>query len=157
MVATRDKHRAIVAEHCEPGETLLALVHVNVPSSGGGHESPSARNVSRYTTANNIVERGVNGVYDLHDIWLGLTERRLLIFRGSWFTFAHKPKRFLTAVPIDTVTLRWRDEAALRVEARLYHFAIGDEEHLVRLGDVDEEADRFVSALGGRATLLRSD
>ncbi|MCB0994506.1 MAG: hypothetical protein KDB21_05410 [Acidimicrobiales bacterium] len=154
MVATRDKHRTIVSRHLASGETLQALINVNSGSTGAG-SNPGTRitNVDRYLERNGIREKGINGEFSVADIWLALTDQRMLVFSGSWFTLAPKPKKYLTDLPRAGVRVAWRDERALR-PCRLFHFVFPGDQHIVRLGEVDEEADRFVAALGVQATPL---
>ena len=161
MVATKDKHRAIVQRHLDPGETLQALINVNDGSAGGGASAAQAtataiRNTGRYRDEHGIAEKGLDGNFSLHELWLGLTDRRLLVFTGSWFTFTHKPKKLVTAVDRGRFTLTWRDETAMR-PVRLLHFVFPDDQHIVRMGEADDESDRFVAALGAEAAPMPSD
>lgn len=159
MITTKDKHRAIVEAMLDADETLQALVNMSLGSpgtgtSGGQTAMTKTINVGRYIDEHGIVERGVNGVYDLFNIWVALTGRRMVIFRGSWFSFTPKPKKLLTSVDRGDVELSWRDEKVVGGHVRLYHFRFPDDHHLVRLGTPHDEADRFVAALGTQAVQL---
>lgn len=152
MVATRDKHRRIVSNHLESGETLHALINVNDGSPGAGPTS-AVNATGRYRAEHGIEERGIGGIFDLFDMWLALTDRRLLVFRGSSFSLAPKPKRLEVALGRDDLEVAWRDDRAFG-PFRLLHFTFANGDVVVRMGETDDESDRFLAALGERARVL---
>lgn len=146
MVGTREKHRDIVSRRLENGEALRALINVHDGSTGVNGLNASGR----YRAEHGIAERGLNGHFDLPNVWLALTDRRLVVFSGSWFSLAPKPKELLTTFPVGTFAVSWRDLAA-PPRTRLLHFLFPDDQHIVRHGEADDESDRFLAALGTQA------
>ena len=142
----------------QDGEVLQALVHVNSGSGGGAGSGMAQAHATKlspagYVAEHGIAEKGLNGQFALADIWLALTDRRLLVWSGSVISLAPRPKKLLTEAPRDSFTVTWRDARSF-TGYRLYHFVFPDEQHLVRLGEDDDEADRFVAALGDQASLM---
>ncbi len=111
--------------------------------------SSSGGSLSRYIEDNGVVEKGINGVFDLSDTWLALTDRRLAFFKGAWFTLAPKPKKHILDMPADSFTVRWRPEKGVQ-DHYLLHFVFPDDQNLVVMAEPGD-ADVFLGALGNRA------
>ncbi len=151
-MATRDKDRTIVQRALGPGEDLRALTFVHMGSTVPmGSSAKTLHGVAEYLSEHGIVEKGVNGVFDLIGAFVALTDQRLVLFRQSQLAVRPKPKAVATEVLLDQVTLRWADDDR-RPRSRLYHFVFGDDEHFVRRGEQEPDADALVRGLGDRAT-----
>lgn len=136
----------------DPGEGLVACVFVHQGSTVG-ESARTFHGVGSYVAEHGIVEKGVNGVFDLIGAFVALTDRRLVLFRQASLALKPRPKALATTVPLNQVRLWWRDEAS-RPASRLYHFVFGEDEHWVRRGEQEPDADALIAALGPRAVPL---
>lgn len=155
MVATSGKARKIVQEHLEPDEQLVALINVADGGVGDGlsahHRATREGAPSHHLHEQGLAERGIRGVPVVGDSWFALTQRRLLVFSGAFMTLRPKPKELLVTLPADEiVSLRWWTTKRHRT-CRILHLDLGDDEHVIRYGEIDDDCDAFITALGERA------
>ncbi len=155
MVQVQPRHRKLIATHLEPGEQVIAILHTDqgkagpTTASGATAGSSTGGGRRRYLAEHGIVEKGVNGVFDLADTWLALTDRRLAFFKGAWFTLLPKPKKHILDMPADSFTVKWKPENG-PPDRLLLHFLFPGDENLVVLAEA-EDAEEFLRALGDRA------
>ncbi len=162
MIRITDQHRDAIRRLLEPGETLVAVTGVTRGSdlgSVGGQANATAFDVAEYLHENDIVAVGVPG-HAFAAGWVAVTDRRVAFIVHKGFGLKPKPKAMPYSIPIERITLRWRDETAGRQDTRLYHFHldVGDQGglHVVRRGFADADGDAVVAAFGERAATIDS-